>query len=107
MVRRNKGGRTPLHEASSRRYSDIVLLLEHKADVGIRNSEYATTLHSTRFEGKLEATQLVLAHGRTSMRRTRRASPHSAMNGDEEVVRLLSQLVLGGGKKCNIYRSST
>ena len=63
MVRRNKGGRTLLHEASSRRYSDIVLLLEHKADVDVRNSEYATLLHSAGFEGKLEATQLVLAHG--------------------------------------------
>jgi hypothetical protein len=34
--------------------------------------------------------------GRTSMRRIRRASPQFMKNGHEEVVRLLSQHVLGG-----------
>jgi len=63
MVRGYKGGWILLYEASSRGYSDIVFPLEHRADVGVRNREYGTPLHSAVFEGKLKATQLLLAHG--------------------------------------------
>ena len=43
-------------------------LLEHNVDVDVRNSEYATPLHSAAFEGELEAIQILLAHGQTSTR---------------------------------------
>ena len=96
---RNKASLTPLHEASTRGHSDIILLLlEHKADADALDGEQATPLYRAALEGKLEATQLLSRDGANVHARNKaRQTPELALaKGHDGIIRLLSEHAQGG-----------
>lgn len=84
-----------LHMATRGGHTEAVaLLLEHKADVKMRDTRLATPLHLAAGGGHVEIMKLLLAHGaEVDARDIRRFTPlhQAAVTGKMEAVRLLCE----------------
>lgn len=101
-IKCNLGQRTPLHQASEAGYADIVeLLLTHKANPNLFNSNKRRPLVSAAAEGHLEVVKMLLDHGAWPQAKE---DPHSPLNwakrhGHEDIVRVLEPLCEKGAKE--------
>ncbi len=87
------GGEVPLHRALRREHKEIVkLLLEHGADVNIKDAHGYTALHLAVYSGNIEIIQLLLACGADiHAKHVDETTPlHAAfINTHKEIIKLL------------------
>lgn len=87
---------TPLHAAAAgRKLNAVRVLLEHKADVNLRQAGGWTALHSAAQAGDRELVELLLAHGATVNARAdnnQSALDMALLRGHSEIAALLEEL---------------